>query len=875
MKNNFKILISTLIYIIFFSFYANSNEPFNFDITEVEIKEDGNKFIGTRRGTVTTDDGVVIVADQFNYDKILNILNASGNVKIDDNIKSFIIYSDNITYLKNQEKIFTQGNSKAINDGMIIDANKFRYDKNLNILNAQENVKIDDKDEDFILFTNDITYLRNQEKIFTKGKTEAIVENKYNFFSEDVLFDRNKMELSSSYKSTLSDDKSNFYELDIFKYFINEELLKAKNLKITSNINLPKEQRDKFLFSDAFINLENENFEASKTELNMKKDLFGIKRNDPRVFGASSSKMNEITQINKGVFTSCKKNDKCPPWSIKAKKIKHDKNKKQLIYNNAILQIYDKPILYFPKFFHPDPSVKRQSGFLKPELNNSKILGSSLTLPYFHVLSDSQDITITPNIFDSNIYMLQSEFRQETEYSSLVADYAFTKGYQSSNQADNGRNSISHLFTKFNLDLNLENFKKSDLDLKIEKVTNDTYLKVFDTNLTNTLFKPNKDTLTSALNVNLNHEEYEFSAELTAYEKLTGKSSDRYQFILPHYNFSKNLLSRTDIGSLDFSSSGSNNLQNTNHLMSKVSNNLNFNSFNAYSKFGFENNFNIYLKNINTVAKNDKNYKSSPQSDLMSIFETQSSLPFLKLGEIYDEYITPKISFRVNPSSIKDFSGTGSSINVDNIFGINRLGLADSFESGKSLTLGLDYKKENIEDINKYFELKFGTVFRDTIEENLPQNSSINQKSSNLVGSIKNNLSDIFTFNYKYSIDNDLRTFEQNSLVTNFKLGNFSTELKFNEQNGKIGDSNTLQNSFSYRIGDNNFLTFDTRRNRKINFTEYYDLIYEYKNDCLVAGFKYKKTYYKDRDLIPTEDIIFSITIFPITTYEKRYDRGK
>jgi LPS-assembly protein len=84
-----------------------------------------------------------------------------------------------------------------------------------------------------------------------------------------------------------------------------------------------------------------------------------------------------------------------------------------------------------------------------------------------------------------------------------------------------------------------------------------------------------------------------------------------------------------------------------------------------------------------------------------------------------------------------------------------------------------------------------------------------------------------------------------------------------------------LQNSFSYRIGDNNFLTFDTRRNRKINFTEYYDLIYEYKNDCLVAGFKYKKTYYKDRDLIPTEDIIFSITIFPITTYEKRYDRGK
>ena len=26
----------------------------------------------------------------------------------------------------------------------------------------------------------------------------------------------------------------------------------------------------------------------------------------------------------------------------------------------------------------------------------------------------------------------------------------------------------------------------------------------------------------------------------------------------------------------------------------------------------------------------------------------------------------------------------------------------------------------------------------------------------------------------------------------------------------------------------------------KIDLTEYYDLIYEYKNDCLIAGIKYK-----------------------------------
>ena len=87
-----------------------------------------------------------------------------------------------------------------------------------------------------------------------------------------------------------------------------------------------------------------------------------------------------------------------------------------------------------------------------------------------------------------------------------------------------------------------------------------------------------------------------------------------------------------------------------------------------------------------------------------------------------------------------------------------------------------------------------------------------------------------------------------------------------------MGDASAFSNSISYNINDNNQLTFKTRRNRKINLTEYYDLVYEYKNDCLTAGVKYKKTYYADRDLKPTENLLFTITIFPITTYEYNAD---
>jgi LPS-assembly protein len=77
-----------------------------------------------------------------------------------------------------------------------------------------------------------------------------------------------------------------------------------------------------------------------------------------------------------------------------------------------------------------------------------------------------------------------------------------------------------------------------------------------------------------------------------------------------------------------------------------------------------------------------------------------------------------------------------------------------------------------------------------------------------------------------------------------------------------------LANITKYSFDEKNSFIFQTRRNRKLNLTEYYDLIYEYKNDCLTAGIKYKKSYYADEDLRPTENLLFTITLFPLTSYE-------
>ena len=75
----------------------------------------------------------------------------------------------------------------------------------------------------------------------------------------------------------------------------------------------------------------------------------------------------------------------------------------------------------------------------------------------------------------------------------------------------------------------------------------------------------------------------------------------------------------------------------------------------------------------------------------------------------------------------------------------------------------------------------------------------------------------------------------------------------------------------TFNINQENFVTFKTRENKEIDLTEYYDLIYEYKSDCLIAGIRYNKTFYKDRDLEPTEDFMFSIKLIPLTAVEQKF----
>ena len=105
-----------------------------------------------------------------------------------------------------------------------------------------------------------------------------------------------------------------------------------------------------------------------------------------------------------------------------------------------------------------------------------------------------------------------------------------------------------------------------------------------------------------------------------------------------------------------------------------------------------------------------------------------------------------------------------------------------------------------------------------------------------------------------------------NQIETELTVNNFVTSFEFLEENNDIGTKSFFESDIKYSFNSMNSLAYNTRRNRKTNLTEFYNLIYEYRNDCLVAAIEYNKDYYQDRDLKPNEEILFSITITPFTS---------
>ena len=752
-----------------------------------------------------------------------------------------------IDIVNDENKIIATDGIAYSNDNNIeIKAKKFEYFNEIDFLKAFSGSAFI-KSDNLIINFDQIELNKNNSIITASGNVKIIdTDKELEINSKRIIFNKDQGIIQSSDDSILKDKFKNIFETKSFSYDTKKNILKIKkaNFKDTENNN--------FFVDLAYINIQSEKLFGKDIIVNLNNKSFN-KDNEPRLKGRSISYENQKSIIKKGVFTTCKKRDDCPPWELSAEEIVHDKKTQIISYKNAWLKVYDKPVVYFPKFFHPDPTVKRKSGFLIPTLKSSPNADNFLSLPYFHVISSNKDLTFTPRLYSDNKILLQSEYRQENSDSSLISDFSVFK------EKDAG--SKNHFFYNFSKKFDFLNFDNSLLNFKLEKTSNDTYLKA---NKINSPIINSYDVLENNFQIELSNEDLSIDTEFIAYESLDKDKSDRYEFILPKLDISKKIVNNSDLdGEFNFNSSNLIKNYQTN-IFEKINiNNLIFNSNPKITNLGFYNNYDFIIKNVNSDSQNSKNYKENENYYLSGLFQFNSSFPLIKEMGNQQNVLKPKISLKIAPNDTKNLRSDTNRLDVNNLFNLDRVASNDTLEGGISLAYGNDFTIIDKDNSRQILSLKLANNIRLKENDDLPTNNQVGLKTSNFFSEIEYSPNEILKTTYKNSFKNNAKDVTYENFITEISLNNFVTTFDYLNENNTSDENSYLKNTTQYVINDSNNLLFSTRINKKTDLTEYYNLMYQYKNDCLAASIEYNKDYYEDSDITPEESIFFKLTIIP------------
>jgi len=145
------------------------------------------------------------------------------------------------------------------------------------------------------------------------------------------------------------------------------------------------------------------------------------------------------TEMDQAVYSPCplcEDSEKPPLWQITASKVTHDEETKDITYKNAFFELFGVPLLYTPYFSHPDPSVKRRTGFISPEFGTDTELGFTLETPYYFALAPNYDFTLSPIFTSEEGVVVAGEYRHRLQNGRYDLGGSITRGSESESSDD-------------------------------------------------------------------------------------------------------------------------------------------------------------------------------------------------------------------------------------------------------------------------------------------------------------------------------------------------------------------------------------------------------------------------------------------------------
>ena len=155
-------------------------------------------------------------------------------------------------------------------------------------------------------------------------------------------------------------------------------------------------------------------------------------------------KDNQTKVLHYATYTACDICEgKSPLWQVSARKVQHNETTQNVNYNDAFVYIKGVPIFYTPFLTHPDPNVKRRSGFLQPTLGSSSYLGAYLQPRYFWAVNDQTNVLFSPILSAEKDLILSGSYSHYFYNANTTFNGSFLKDHDKHRPKNRGNVFVS------------------------------------------------------------------------------------------------------------------------------------------------------------------------------------------------------------------------------------------------------------------------------------------------------------------------------------------------------------------------------------------------------------------------------------------------
>ena len=477
-----------------------------------------------------------------------------------------------------------------------------------------------------------------------------------------------------------------------------------------------------------------------------------------------------------------------PLWQIKADKVIHDEVKKSVKYENARMEFAGVPFFYTPMFAHPDPSVKRKSGFLRPEYGWTSDTGAYFEgAYYFGDIAPEIDATLRLRPTMERGILTQGEYRQRFERGSLEIEAG---GVQSDRDEEDGRietnRNRGHVFA--NGLFNLSDTWRAGFNA--EGVSDKSYLRLYDID--------NKDILENTMYLErLSGRDYT-NVRALAFRDLRLGPRPKQPEIAPELVHrmigapKATLGGRWDLGvSSMYLHRGDSDEQDVQR---------------ASADIGWERRFVADAGLVSTVRTSARvdGYKvldnslippgtDDETSDVRgnAVLSVVSSYPLQKRFDSVSWLVEPIFGAALSPQldetefDIPNEDSLDIMVDTSNLFSNNRFAGIDRQEDGARIAYG--FKTGLFDDGGKYGTVYIGQTRRFDDAAYYPEGSGLEDKASAYVGQVSLGLHEKLQADYRIQLDSDNFASQRHEFAATSALGGFRNTGRYLYVNGIQG----------------------------------------------------------------------------------------